>query len=158
MSQKVFKGRPFAGGAIKAEAVVSHQGFNTLASCQKSAMGIKPKDTEAGSAKIFVSDQNNPDLFGKLITGKALCLPITIGSTTGGMILQTICAMKAQPAAMLFSETADSLATSGLILAKVWENNFIVGVDQLGKEFLDYVKDGDMIEVKEDGTVIVERN
>ena len=107
MSQKVFKGRPFAGGAIKAEAVVSHQGFNTLASCQKSAMGIKPKDTEAGTAKIFVSDQNNPDLFGKLITGKALCLPITIGSTTGGMILQTICAMKAQPAAMLFSETAD---------------------------------------------------
>lgn len=74
------------------------------------------------------------------------------------MILQTICAMKAQPAAMLFSETADSLATSGLILAKVWENNFIVGVDRLGKEFLDYVKDGDMIEVKEDGTVIVERN
>ena len=145
MSQKVFKGRPFAGGAIKAEAVVSHQGFNTLASCQKSAMGIKPKDTEAGTAKIFVSDQNNPDLFGKLITGKALCL-------------QTICAMRAQPAAMLFSETADSLATSGLILAKVWENNFIVGVDQLGKEFLDYVKDGDMIEVKEDGTVIVERN
>ena len=72
-------------------------------------MGIKPKDTEAGTAKIFVSDQNNPDLFGKLITGKALCLPITIGSTTGGMILQTICAMKAQPAAMLFSETADSL-------------------------------------------------
>lgn len=56
MSQKVFKGRPFAGGAIKAEAVVSHQGFNTLASCQKSAMGIKPKDTEAGTAKIFVSD------------------------------------------------------------------------------------------------------
>ena len=157
MTTKTFKGRPIAAGEIKAEAVVSHYGFNTLASCQKSAMGIKPKDIEAGTAKIVVSDQNNPDLFGKQITGRALCLPLTIGSTTGGMILQTICSMNAQPAAMLFSETADSLATSGLILAKVWEKNFIVGVDRLGQEFLDYVKDGDMIEVKGDGTVIVTR-
>ncbi|UKI15060.1 MAG: hypothetical protein L6V85_03625 [Clostridiales bacterium] len=45
-----------------------------------------------------------------------------------------------------------------LSLRKSGKNNFIVGVDRLGKEFLDYVKDGDMIEVKEDGTVIVERN
>ena len=147
---KVFKGRPVVPGSCTAPALVSHGGFNTLASYQMAMM--------FGDKKVKCGDQNNPDLFGKLITGKALCLPITIGSTTGGMILQTICAMKAQPAAMLFSETADSLATSGLILAKVWENNFIVGVDQLGKEFLDYVKDGDMIEVKEDGTVIVERN
>lgn len=155
MTTKEFKGRPIAAGAIKAEAVVSHQGFNTLASCQKSAMGIKPKDENTEKAKIFVSDQNNKDLFGKLITGKALCLPITIGSTTGGMIIQTASKMGAAPAAMLFSETADSLATSGLILAKVWEKNFIVGVDKLGKEFLDFVSDGDQIEVKEDGTVIV---
>ena len=147
---KQFQGRVICPGTCEAEALVSHGGFNTLASYQMALM-FHDKQVKCG-------DQNNPDLFGKLITGKALCLPITIGSTTGGMILQTICAMKAQPAAMLFSETADSLATSGLILAKVWENNFIVGVDQLGKEFLDYVKDGDMIEVKEDGTVIVERN
>ena len=145
-----FKGRVVVPGTCTAEALVSHGGFNPLASYQMAMM--------CGDKQVKCGDQNNPDLFGKLITGKALCLPITIGSTTGGMILQTICAMKAQPAAMLFSETADSLATSGLILAKVWENNFIVGVDQLGKEFLDYVKDGDMIEVKEDGTVIVERN
>ncbi len=157
MEEKIFKGRPIAAGAIKAEAVVSHQGFNTLASCQKSAMKIKPKDEGTEKANIIVSDQNNKDLFGKQITGKALCLPITIGSTTGGMILQTITAMGANPAAMLFSETADSLATSGLILAKVWEKRFIVGVDQLGAEFLDYVKDGDQIEVKEDGTVVVRR-
>lgn len=149
MITKEFHGRPIAAGAIKGEAVVSHQGFNTLASCQKSAM--------AGKSEIAVSDQNNPDLFNKIITGKILCLPITIGSTTGGMILQTICALNMNPAAMLFSETADSLATSGLILAKVWEERFIVGVDKLGKEFLDYVKDGDKIEVKEDGTVLVTR-
>ena len=135
-----------AAGAIKGEPY-THQG-SIPASCQKSAM---PK------SEIAFSEQNNPDLFNKIITGKILCLPITIGSTTGGMILQTICALNMNPAAMLFSETADSLATSGLILAKVWEERFIVGVDKLGKEFLDYVKDGDKIEVKEDGTVLVTR-
>lgn len=148
--EKVFKGRVITPGTVKAQAVVSHQGFNTLASCQKSAM--------AGAKEILVSDQNNPDLFGKSITGKALCLPITIGSTTGGMILQTICYLGVQPTAMLFSETADSLSTSGLILANVWEKNYIVGVDQLGKEFLDYVQDGDEIAVSEDGTVTVTRS
>jgi Uncharacterized conserved protein len=149
MEIREFKGRPIAAGNVKGEAVVSHQGFNTLASCQKSAM--------AGKSEIIVSDQNNPDLFNKLLTGKMLCLPLTIGSTTGGMILQTICALNMHPKAMLFSETADSLATSGLVLAKVWEKQFIVGVDRLGADFLSYVKDGDIIEVKEDGTVTVTR-
>lgn len=149
MATREFKGRPIAEGIVKGTAVVSRQGFNTLASCQKSAM--------AGAKEITVSDQNNPDLYNKVITGKILCLPITIGSTTGGMILQTICSLNMNPLAMLFSETADSLATSGLILAKVWEKSFIVGVDRLGQEFLDYVQDGDEIEVREDGTVIVNR-
>ena len=58
--------------------------------------------------------------------------------------------------AMLFSKEADSLALAGLILAKVWEERYIVGVDNLGDEFLNYVKDGMTITIKEDGTVIVE--
>ena len=36
--EKVFKGRVIAKGEFVGEAVVSHQGFNTLASCQKSAL------------------------------------------------------------------------------------------------------------------------
>ncbi len=144
---RVFKGRRLTGGMISGDAVVTREGFNTLASVQKSAMFGKP---------IIVSDQNNKDLFGKPITGKILCLPITIGSTTGGMILQSICNTKTQPAAMLFSQKADSLALAGLILAKNWEEEYIVGVDDLGDEFLDYVQDGMKITVKDDGTVEVE--
>lgn len=75
MSQKVFKGRPFAGGAIKAEAVVSHQGFNTLASCQKSAMGIKPKDTEAGTAKSLFPTRTTPTFSVNLSRGKHFVCP-----------------------------------------------------------------------------------
>ena len=70
---KEFKGRVLAAGNWKGEAVVSRQGVNTLATFQKSAL--------KNAKEVIVSDQNNPDIFGKNITGKALCLPITIGST-----------------------------------------------------------------------------
>lgn len=146
---KEFKGRVVAGGYFKGEAAVTHQGFNTLASFQKSALkGEKCKE-------VLVSDQNNPDLFEKNITNKALCLPITIGSTTGGLVIQTVCAMGVAPACFLFSEHIDSLAASGIVLARVWENSKVICIDQLGEEFLNTVKTGDIVEVKEDGTVTI---
>lgn len=144
---KVFKGRVINGGSYKGEAVVSKQGVNTLATFQKSAL--------SGAKQVIVADQNNPDIFGKNITGKALCLPQTIGSTTGGMVLQVICSMKINPAAMLFSETIDSLAGAGVILSVVWENSDMIAIDRLGEEFLQTVKTGDVIEISPDGTVTI---
>ena len=144
---KTFKGRVIAGGNWEGEAVVSREGVNTLATFQKSAMANKPE--------VIVSDQNNPDLFGKNITGKALCLPVTIGSTTGGLVIQTACAMKIEPACFLFSKHIDSLAASGIVLAKVWEGSNVIAIDLLGDEFLETVKTGDRLRVEEDGTVTV---
>ena len=58
---------------------------------------------------------------------------------------------------MLFSKPIDSLAAAGAILADVWlENSSMPVIDSLGEEFLDYVKDGMSVTVKEDGTVTVE--
>ena len=142
---KEFKGRVINKGYYKGEAVVSHQGVNTLATFQKSAI--------AKSKQVIVADQNNKDIFEKNITGKALCLPQTIGSTTGGMVFQVICSMGINPACLLFSEHIDSLAGAGVILSAVWENSKLIAVDQLGQEFLDTVKTGDTIEVTEDGVV-----
>lgn len=147
--EKIFKGRVIAGGDLVGEAIVSHNGVNTLATFQKSAL--------KNAKKVICSDQNNPDIYGKLLTGKILCLPKTIGSTTGGLVIQTICSMGINPSAMLFSEPIDSLACSGIILAKNWENSNIVAIDKLGKKFLDYVQSGDKIEIKSDGTVKVIR-
>ena len=144
---KQFKGRVLAGGSWKGEAVVSHQGVNTLATFQKSAL--------KNAKQVYASDQNNPDIFEKNITGKALCLPITIGSTTGGLVIQTVCAMKINPAAFLFSEHIDSLAASGIVLARIWENSPVIAIDMLGEEFLNAVKTGDTLEISEDGTVPV---
>ena len=144
---KEFKGRVLASGTFVGQAVVTHQGVNTLASFQKAVVGNKKIAT--------ISDQGNKDLYGLDVTGKALCLPLTIGSTTGGLVIQTICAMGIAPAAFLFSEHIDSLAGSGIVLARIWENSPVIAIDQLGKEFLETVKTGDRIEIKEDGTVII---
>ncbi len=144
---KQFKGRVIAAGEFEGEAIVSHGGVNTLATFQKSAM--------ANKKEVVASDQNNPDLFGKNITGKALCLPITIGSTTGGLVIQTVCSMKINPKCFLFSEHIDSLAASGIVLARIWEDSDVIAVDNLGKEFLECVKTGDRVRVAQDGTVTV---
>lgn len=145
---KKFKGRIVASGTVTAEALVSHEGLNTLASFQK-ALQFGDKTATSG-------DQNNKDLYGKQMAGKALCLPQTIGSTTGGLVLYCACAMKRQPACMLFSKPIDSLAAAGSILADVWlEDVSMPVVDCLGDEFLSYVKDGMTITVGEDGTVTV---
>ena len=146
---KKFQGRVVTPGTVTAEAVVTHGGCNALASLQK-ALQFGDKEATCG-------DQNNPDLFGKQLRAKALCLPQTIGSTTGGMVLYCACAMERQPACMLFANHIDSLAAAGAVLADVWVEGVTMPViDCLGDEFLAYVKDGMQITVEENGTVCVE--
>ena len=145
---KTFKGRVVAQGEVTAPALVSRGGLNTLASFQKAL--------QFGDIKATCGDQNNPDLYGKEMVGKALCLPRTIGSTTGGLVLYCACSMHRQPACLLFSEPIDSLAAAGAILSDVFlPDSKMPVVDTLGEEFLSYVKDGMQISVAADGTVTV---
>jgi predicted aconitase with swiveling domain len=144
---KSFKGRVIVPGTATAEAIVTKDGFNTLASFQKALM--------FGDKSAKCSDQNNKDLFGKPMAGKALCLPQTIGSTTGGMVLFCAVEMGRQPACLLFSKPIDSLAAAGAIIAGVWSENKMPTVDGLGDEFLETVKEGARIVLKEDGVVEV---
>ena len=145
---KQFKGRVIVPGTCTAEALVSRNGFNTLASYQMALM--------FGDKKVKCGDQNNPDIYKQSMIGKALCLPQTIGSTTGGMVLYTVCSVGKQPACMLFRMPIDSLAASGAILGDVWTEAKMPVVDMLGDEFLDYVKTGMTVTVGEDGVVSVD--
>lgn len=147
--RKEFKGRTVLSGSLKGEAAVSRQGFNILASFQKDLMAKKKQ--------VSCHDQGNKDLYGIAVTGKVLCLPTTIGSTTGGMVLQAAASLGKAPSALLFSESIDSLAAAGVVLSKVWNEKQIITVDRLGKEFLNFTATGDAIEIKDDGTVIVEK-
>ena len=145
---RVFKGRPVIPGEAKAQALVSRGGFNTLASFQKALM--------FGDKTAKCSDQNNPDLYEKPMAGTALCLPQTIGSTTGGLVLYCSAAMGRQPACLLFSRPIDSLAAAGAILADVWTDVSMPTVDSLGDDFLEFVKSGMTVTVASDGSVTVE--
>ena len=146
---KTFQGRVITPGTVTAEAVVTTEGFNTLASFQNAL--------QFGDKEVKCGDQNNKDLHGKSMLNKALCLPQTIGSTTGGLVLYCACAMHKNPACMLFSNPIDSLAAAGAVLADVWVDGVTMPVvDSLGEEFLNYVKDGMKITIKENGVVEVE--
>jgi predicted aconitase with swiveling domain len=145
---KEYKGRVVVPGNVQAEALVTHTGFNTLANLKTAGSFLNRKGV--------LQDMNNPEIYGRLMPGKALCLPETIGSTTGGMVLYCASVMGVGPACMLFSKKADTLAVAGAVLTANWSEHPIVLVDDLGEEFLQEVKEGQMITVREDGTVIVE--
>jgi predicted aconitase with swiveling domain len=142
---KTYKGRVVLGGNITGESIVSRQGVNLLATYFK---GLPTKSP-------ICNDQNNPYLYKKDIGGKVLCLPEAIGSTTGGMVLQCAASLNIAPVAILYANHIDSLSAAGIILADVWNDRQIVAVDQLGWDFLNYVQDGQTVDIAEDGTVTV---
>jgi predicted aconitase with swiveling domain len=144
---RTFQGRAILPGRVEGEALVTHTGFNTLAAIGRSLI-IRSK-------KAVCFDKDNKELFKKNLTGKILCLPQTVGSTTGGLVLQTATQLGIGPIALLFSEHVDSLSASGVILADIWSKKRVITVDQLGNQFLDYVEDGQWINVLEDGKVII---
>jgi len=145
---KTFKGRAILPGDLEGEALVTHQGFNTYASFYNS---IHAKAEAARCA-----DSGNQELYGKNLTGKIICLPKTVGSTSAGAVWQRIARLGVAPGAMLFSGQIDPLAAGGLIVADVWAGERICTIDQLGDAFLESVKDGDRIFICQDGTVTIQ--
>lgn len=142
-----FKGRVILSGEIEGECVVSRRGFNTLASFYTTLL------TGADSAISY--DKSNEDLYGKTLTGRILCLPKSIGSTSAGATWDRIIHRDLAPKALLFSQHIDSFAASGIALAEVWLKKRVVTIDLLGEKFLQHVKNGDWVEIKKNGTVII---
>ena len=146
--RRSFKGRAILPGNLEGEALVTHVGFNTYASFYTSIHS----HVEAA----VCADSGNEELYGKNLTGKIICLPKTVGSTSAGAVWQRLAHLGIAPRAMLFSQQIDSLAAGGLIVADVWAGKRICTVDRLGDEFLESVKDGDRIVIRQGGTVTIE--
>lgn len=145
---KRFRGRVIAPGKVTAPALVTMEGMDTLASFQKAL--------QSGDREATCSDRNNPELFGKTMAGKAICLPQTVGSDIGGMILYCACASKQHPACLLFSQPIDAVAATGAIMASVWLDHVQMPViDNLGEPFLRYVEDGMIVTIEDGGIVCV---
>ena len=144
---RVFRGRVIVAKKTRGRALVTRQGFNTLASFYSSIL--------KNAKRAVCSDQDNAHLYKKPLTDKIICLPRTIGSTSAGAVWEVVAERKIAPKALLFSEAIDSLEAGGIVLADLWIGRPIIAIDQLGDEFLESVRDGQEIEIHEDGTVIV---
>ena len=144
---KTFKGRVITPGNWKGMAIVSKEVVNVMDTFYTSA--YKKHKTAIGS------DVKNADLFGKVLTGKALCLPHCKASAVTGLVIETICEMNITPAAYLFSNKIDEVAASGIILARIWEDSDVICIDNLGEDFLDSVSSDDLLQISYDGTVLI---
>ncbi len=148
MAKRTFQGRPVVPGAIQGEATVSKQPLNPTASYVDNIWG---GNTEAAPC----TDADNEDLYQKDLAGIILCTPQTIGSSMGGGAFMLVAELDLAPKAILFSNHIDAVGAAGILMADIWQEKPIVCVDLLGDEFLEAVKTGDPISVKEDGTVEV---
>lgn len=148
MAKKTFQGRPVVPGDLNGKATVSKQPFNTTASYMENVW--------AGNTKTApCTDQDNKDLFKQNLAGIILCTSQCIGSSMGGGCFMAVAGLDLAPKAMLFSRHIDSVTASGVLMADIWQKKPIICVDLLGEEFLEAIKSGDPISVKEDGTVEV---
>ena len=140
--RKTFAGRAILPDSLIGKALVSRKGFNAYASFYNCL------HDDAKSAEC--ADNGNPELFGKNLTGRIICIPTTSGSTSAGAVWQRVANLGLAPKAMLFAHSIDSLAAGGLLIADIWAQHRICTVDRLGENFLFAVREGDWLEVNED--------
>ena len=145
---KTFKGRALLPGNLEGKALVSKQPFNTTASYFTNMFAGNTKDAPC-------TDANNKELYKKDLSGAIMCTPQTVGSTMGAGAIMGMNLLGVGFKAMLFSSLVDSIAAGGLIMDAVWNDRKVITIDLLGDEFMETVKTGDPIAIREDGTVEV---
>ena len=148
MAKKTFKGRPLLAGDLKGKVLASKQPLNTTGSYLENLFGGK-KDSAP------CTDPNNKEFYKKDLSGAIICTTTTVGSSLGGAALMGVGSLGVGPKAMLFSQHVDSVSISGLLMDDIWYGHRVITIDLLGDEFLDAVKSGDTVSIKEDGTVEV---
>ena len=148
MATKSFKGRPLLAGDLDGEALASKQPLNTTGSYLDNLFG-------GNTTSAPCTDPNNKDFYKKELGGAIICTTTTVGSSLGGAALMGVGSLGMGPKAMLFSQHIDSVSYAGLLMDDVWNGRRVITIDLLGDEFLDTVKSGDPIAIREDGTVEV---
>ena len=148
MAKQTFKGRPVIPGNLEGKAMATKSPFNVSSSYMENLFG-------GNTTSAPCTDANNKEWNGKDLAGQILCFSTAVGSTMGGATLMGVGSMNLGPKAMLYAGHVDSVSVAGLIIDNVWNDRPCITIDQLGDEFLDAVKSGDPISIKEDGTVEV---
>jgi predicted aconitase with swiveling domain len=148
MAKKTFKGRPLLSGNLDGEALASKQPLNTSGSYLENLFAGR-KDSAP------CTDPNNKEFYKKDLSGAIICTTTTVGSSLGGASLMGVGYLGVGPKALLFSEHVDSVSLAGVLMDDVWNGRRVITIDLLGDEFLNTVKSGDPISIREDGSVTV---
>ena len=148
MAKQTFKGRPVIPGNLEGKAMATKSPFNVSGSYVENLFG-------GNTTSAPCTDANNKEWNRKDLAGQILCFPTAVGSTMGGATLMGVGTMNLGPKAMLYAEHVDSVSVAGLIIDNVWNERPVITIDMLGDEFINTVKSGDPISIKEDGTVTV---
>ena len=145
---KTFKGRPLLPGNLDGEALASTQPLNTTGSYLENLFG-------GNSTSAPCTDPNNKAFYRQELGGAIICTTTTVGSSLGGASLMGVGSLGLGPKAMLFSQHVDSVSIAGLLMDDIWNNRRVITIDLLGDDFINTVKSGDKISIKEDGSVTV---
>lgn len=146
---KTFKGRTVIAGEVEGQAFASKEGFNT---CNAWDAFVTDPDHATGVCE----DKGNKDLYGKDTSGQILCIPQTVGSSSASCMFLAIAKAGMAPSAMLFGSHIDTLAATGLLMAKNWVDKKIICYDLLGNDFLDAAMQPNAhVKVSNDGAVEV---
>jgi len=148
MAKKSFQGRSLVPGNLEGEALASTQPLNTTGSYLENLFAGR-KDSAP------CTDPNNKAFYKKDLSGAIICTTTTVGSSLGGAALMGVGSLGVGPKALLFSEHVDSVSLAGVLMDSVWNGRSVITIDLLGDEFINTVKSGDPISIKEDGTVEV---
>lgn len=144
MSQVIGKGGVLVEGHVKAPVVISDKGFNGVAAW------TKPSNFKPGGAAIC-NDWQHP-WNGQDLAGKILIFPAEVGSTHAPLPYIDLVKNQNGPAGIIVSRP-DPLVAIGIIISQEWYGPSIPLIEFPEEELAKTLKDGDMIEILEDGTI-----
>lgn len=144
MPEIIGKGGVLIEGHVKAPILMTSQGFNGVAAF------TKPGNFQPGGAAIcndWQHDWNGTDLAGKI-----LAFPAEVGSTHAPLPYLDLIKNQVGPAAIIVARP-DLLVAIGIFLSKDFYGPSIPLIEFPTEELMKVLKDGDTVEILEDGTI-----
>jgi uncharacterized protein len=134
---KEFKGRVIIPGSVRGKALVTTQPLNLTSGLSK------PLNIINHFAGVYYDRHH--ELYKQDLFDKILVFPQTIGSTFTGMVMLETIRRGRGPKAIVVSE-ADTLLTSGLVLAGVWLQKEVPFMEITDPDLFKFLKTGQTLE------------
>ena len=80
---------------------------------------------------------------------------MTVCSSLGDAALMGVGSLGVGSRAILFFQHVDSVSLAGLLMDDIWNHRRVITIDLQVDAFLETIKSGDPLSIKEDGTVEV---